>query len=459
MQIRYRITLMYTMIVTIIVLLLCFSIYFFSYENRNSQFNNRLAQKAIGVSELLWTYNVAPELIKDINHTSPSALAHKCIIVYDDHFQSIFNYYDQKSDSVSIPVSILKRSINRKPHFFKINHKDAVSIWLNRHGKDYIFVVAAYDEDRADWLPKLRLILFSSFIISISIVIISGYFFSVNLVRAISILKEKIDHISSKEFSPRLTTGSGKDELQRLAITINNLLDRLQSSFDTQRGFIDNASHELSTPLASIGSQLDVVLQKERTNEEYRAVLKSVKDDVRRLGFLVRSLLEIAKISGSAKGIELAVVRIDELLMRMPGELKKIKPSYDVKLLFDELPDDEEDLIIYGNEELLFTALKNIAHNACKFSQDQTAIITLHAKDGNILVKIKDNGPGIKNEDFVKIFQPFYRSPDVTNLVSGTGLGLPLANQIIKLYGGTIRIESAIGKGTTFTVTLKTKNP
>src|SRR5690606_14477599 len=139
-------------------------------------------------------------------------------------------------------------------------------------------------------------ILIASFIVSLVIVVVSGYIFSLKLVGSISDLTHRINRISSKEFSQRLYAGNEQDELQKLAATINALLDRLESSFNTQRRFIDNASHELSTPLASIGSQIDVALQRERRNEDYRAVLRSVYEDTQRLNLLVRSLLEIAKV-------------------------------------------------------------------------------------------------------------------------------------------------------------------
>src|SRR5690606_2931165 len=175
---------------------------------------------------------------------------------------------------------------------------------------NYIVVAAAYDSDRVDWLNKLKLILVVCLLLSVVMVLFTGYIFSLSLIRALSEFTHKIKHISSEKFSLRLDTGKGKDELQKLAITINDLLDRLQASFNLQRRFIDNASHELSTPLASIASQMDVALQRDRSSDEYKKALLSMNDDVKRLSMLVRSLLGIAKVSGSMGGTELTSVRI-----------------------------------------------------------------------------------------------------------------------------------------------------
>ena len=179
-----------------------------------------------------------------------------------------------------------------------------------------------------------------------------------------------------------------------------------------------------------------------------------MNDDVRRLSMLVRSLLEIAKVSGSMGGTELTSVRIDELLMRIPAELKKISPMYDVQLEFDELPEDEKSLIIYGNEHLLYSSIKNIVHNACKFSEDKKSSMILSFTKERIIISIIDTGPGISEHDMKHIFQPFYRSNRHESYIKGAGLGLSLAHRIIGLHKGDIRVKSELGKGTTFIITL-----
>lgn len=454
MQIKYRITLAYTIIVTIILLFLCYFIYFFSEQNRVSQFEDRLVRKAQSTADLLWYYKMENNLIKQINRTSPSSLLKKSINVYDTNFNLIFCYYDSPEDSVYITPDILEKGLKAKNYFFNIDSKQAVVTVIKHGGQKNIVVSAAYDGDKVEWLSKLQLILTISFFLSVTIVVITGYIFSLGLVRSISVLTNRINQISSQDFSKRLDSGSGRDELQQLAVTINNLLDRLQSSFDTQRRFIDNASHELSTPLASIGSQIDVSLQRARTPDEYRNTLASVNDDVRRLSTLVKSLLEIAKISGVASGLELLPIRVDEVLMNMPSEMKKIDNRNEVKLIFGDLPDDEDKLLVLGNEVLLHSVFKNIIHNACKYSNNKTAIVTLSFADDIIKVSIEDHGPGIAEEEHERIFQPFYRSSDINDRISGSGLGLALATYIVRLYGGIIELDSQLGKGSTFTIYL-----
>lgn len=455
MLIRNRITLVYTLIVTIILSVLCTAIYIFSYTSRVEQFKERLKRKALSTAALIKSNEIGPDLIKEMNRVSNSGLSYKSVDLFDFSYNETFSYNDDRQDTLVVTGDILQKTKANKIYFFKDGFREAVAIEYKEANYNYIIVVAAYDEERVEWLSRLRIILAICFVCSISIVVISGYVFSVGLIKPINELTDKINHISSADLSKRLDTGNGKNELQQLATTINELLNRLQQSFETQRRFIDNASHELSTPLASISSQLDVALQRDRSNDEYRNVLGSVNDDVKNLSMLVKSLLEIAKVSGSPKGIELSSVRVDELLLHLPGDMKKINSQYSVKLLFDEFPENEEAVMVYGNEYLLYSAIKNIVHNACKFSGNHTAIVKLKFDQDNIIVLIEDNGPGISRSEYENIFQPFYRSKALLNKVPGSGLGLPLADHIVRMYDGTIEVASQPGEGSTFIITLK----
>jgi signal transduction histidine kinase len=243
-----------------------------------------------------------------------------------------------------------------------------------------------------------------------------------------------------------------KDEWFYLSDTLNSLLNRLQESFDLQKRFISNASHELSTPLTSISSQLEVSLQRERDAAEYREVMKSVHQDVLQMSKLTRTLLDFAKAAGTRAGIEIKLFRIDEVLLRLPAEIDKISHTCSLSFGFDSMPDEENKLLVYGNEELLFTAIKNIVINACKYS-DGTAIVKLGVEEELIQISVEDNGTGIPENELQHIFQPFYRVDDKKEK-DGFGLGLSLASQIIKLHKGEIKVASQKDVGSCFKILL-----
>ena len=151
--------------------------------------------------------------------------------------------------------------------------------------------------------------------------------------------------------------------------------------------------------------------------------------------------------------MELNLIRIDEILMRLPGEITKLDMNYSVKIDFVQLPENEAKLLVFGNAELLFTAIKNVVTNACKYSNNRLAKIELSVADTEIIIAIEDNGKGIAENELKNIFQPFYRTEDSRATV-GFGVGLPLVNRIVKLHKGHISVKSTVGNGTTFFIKL-----
>jgi signal transduction histidine kinase len=219
-----------------------------------------------------------------------------------------------------------------------------------------------------------------------------------------------------------------------------------------QRRFISNASHELSTPLTSISSQLDVTLQKGRSIEEYKQVIQSVHEDVQQMQQLTKSLLEIAK-TGTQGSIELSEVRIDEVLLKVTADVQKNSEAYKVILQFGDFPDDERAFLVFGNIDLLYSSLRNIADNGCKFSFDHHVMVNLLFENDNVIVQFKNYGDTITKEEAEHIFQPFYRSANASP-IEGFGLGLPLAKRIINLHKGDITVHSSPETGTVFTIIL-----
>jgi signal transduction histidine kinase len=186
--------------------------------------------------------------------------------------------------------------------------------------------------------------------------------------------------------------------------------------------------------------------------------MESVLQDVHHMNRLVQTLLKFATASGNAGGLNIDLVRVDEILMRLPAEMQKLDKSYSVSLSFDDLPEEEEKLLVFGNEELLFSAIKNIVSNGCKYSTDHHTSVSLAIKPRHLIVKVEDKGIGMEEKELENIFQPFYRIPDTSN-IKGFGLGLSLANRIIKLHKGSIDVQSQPNKGTLFTISLPVARP
>jgi len=456
MPVKLRITLLFCLIVFVILAMVCATVFYFSYTEQTRNIRTRLTNRAITLARLLGQSQVFDQnLIRKIDSSTMLAMKDKTFQAYDYLNNKIYSYSDAQVDTLKIDTTILDDARVKGTIYFKIGNKEAVAYHYVNPNTRLVAITAAYDEEGKNKIRTLSNILWFSFLSGILIAFAGGYFFSDRLMRPIKKIADDINDISAHNLSGRISTGLVKDEWHYLSETLNRLLNRLQDSFETQRRFVSNASHELSTPLTAISSQLEVSLQKSREAQQYRHVMESVYQDVRHLSKLTQTLLEFAQASGDPGGLNILPVRMDEILMSLPAEMKKSNPDYLVVLSFDDMPADEHKLIVFGNAELLFTAIKNIVSNACKYSDDHKAIIKLKAEGETIAIAIIDKGMGISEPELKYIFQPFYRVNSATPQ-SGFGLGLSLANRIIKLHKGNITVSSTPGQGTDFLITLPT---
>lgn len=460
MPVKIRITLLFTLLVVTILTLVCASVYYFSYTNRIKDIQTRLINRAITTGRLLGQGGIFDQkLIRKIDASTSVAMKDKVIEAYDPYDKRIYRYSDDPSDSIRTSRSIIDKARvkdgSRAWIYFTDQGKDAIAYYYTDENARMVIIAGAYDEAGNEKLRHLRLVLSLSFIGGILISIVGGYLFSISLLHPLRRIADEVNEISARNLTRRIRSASStqKDEWHYLSDTLNQLLNRLQESFEIQGRFISNASHELSTPLTSISSQLEVSLQRVRSIEEYRKVIQSVYQDTQQLNKLTQTLLEFARASGTASGLEIDLIRIDEILLRLPGEISKTNSLFSVILDFDRLPEIEEELLVFGNEELLFTAIKNVVSNACKYSDDHRAIVRLSVQAKEISITVEDQGTGIGEEEWERIFQPFYRADNDTS-VPGFGLGLSLARRIIQLHKGWITVDSIIGKGSVFLIRL-----
>jgi two-component system sensor histidine kinase ArlS len=462
MPVKIRITLLFTLLVVGILTLVCGSVYYFSYTNRIADIRTRLVNRAITTGRLLRRGGVFDQdLIRKIDESTSMAISDKVVEAYDTSGKKVYLFSDDAATPFSTDRSIIDRAKRATGEiYFTQGNRDVIALFYNE-GKegyaDFVIIAAGYDETGNEKMRHLRLVLSLSFIGGILISVVGGYLFSISLLWPIRRIADEVNEISGRNLTRRirfLASGdSAKDEWYYLSGTLNQLLNRLQESFEIQGRFIANASHELSTPLTSISSQLEVALQRVRTVEEYRQVMQSVYQDTRQLSKLTQTLLEFARASGTAAGLEIDLIRIDEVLLRLPGEILKAGASYSVTLDFDNLPEAEEELLVFGNEELLFTAIRNIVTNACKYSEDHHAVVRLMVDGKEIRISVEDKGRGISPEEREKIFQPFYRTEE-GHSIPGFGLGLSLSRRILQLHKGWISVEPAVGKGSVFYIRL-----
>jgi len=446
--------LLFTLLVTAIISLLTGSVYYFARLERVQVFEKRLKSRA--------TYNMqlyselgdsAFRFLRRMDTVSSAGMVvSRSIAIYTDDGKALYRFDIPGTRELTLSPEQLKDVRRLGEIYFTFGNLEVVAVHRETNKRDFIMVVAGHDDDGLERVETLNKILVISLVLGVFLTALVSLLFARQLLRPITQIIQEVKDISSYDLSQRIRAGTGQDEMSQLGNTFNDLLSRLQESFAIQRRFISNASHELSTPLTSVSSQVEVILQKDRSADEYKQVLFSVREDVQQMRQLTKSLLEIAK-TGSQGGIELNEVRVDEVLMKVVGDVKKLDSEYGVELDFGEFPEDEKDFVVFGNGELLYIAIKNIVENGCKYSPDRRSAVDLSFAFHKVYVKVVNRGTVIPADEISQIFQPFYRGPGTAS-IRGFGLGLALAQRIIALHKGTIYVTSDSANGTNFTIEL-----
>lgn len=447
MNIKTRLSFQFTIVVIGILLFFSALVYYFSYTSQRSKFRENLLEKAQNTAILLINVEgIDSTLLKKIHQTT-SSLAEEEIALTDSANNIIYsNQTHYLSDKI-----ILEKSFTSSPNYFSIGEKDGVSYNHTVDKKAYHVYVLAYDNSRAASLIELRTILFWSILFSVWLSITASYFFSKLAIRPISNIISQIKNINSSKLNSRLNEGRRKDEIEQLAITFNQMLSDLELVFKSQDEFVSNASHELRTPFAIMIAESDYILSKEHKSDEYMEHLSKMVDDLRKLNALLNSLLELAQLNRNNQ-IHTSPTRIDELIF---NTIQLVKTKYPGRKILPkiEYSENENDLLIEGNQGLLDIALKNLIDNACKFSNEDVEI-KISTSEKTIMVNIIDHGIGIPADEIDNIFKPFRRGRNV-KYISGFGVGLSIVAKIIELHGAKIKVVSTENEGTCFEIVFR----
>lgn len=453
MSIKNKIVLLFVALVTLIVTTGSLFVYFFNLKERQNNFRTRLKNRALitakvydGIKDNNYT------VLRRLNTATVASLYNKSITIAGFNNVHYYMFSDNPGDTLYLSEDIIAKANIEKVYFFTIKNKKAVALHYYDNNSNFVIAVAASDLDGQVYLQQAKKTLLFALVMAAGLSLLAGLVFARRLIRPIKSITREVNLITSNNLTQRIKIKSAKDELTTLAETFNQLLDRLEDSFTTQRRFISNASHELSTPLTSISSQVEVAMQKHRTPDEYREVLQSVYEDVKELQQLTHSLLDIAK-TGSQGSIDLTEVRLDEVLLKVVSDVQKQNTGFKATLNFDVLPENEKLLCIFGNANLLYIAFKNIIENGCKYADDHQSVINAVFDKSTIIIKVTNNGDVIAESDIQHIFQPFFRTQSAQNK-PGFGLGLTLTKRILSLHKGSINVESHPEKGTVFIIQL-----
>lgn len=317
------------------------------------------------------------------------------------------------------------------------------------NGKEhFVFVTAqdVYGQRKLDYELEAFI---AGWFISLVLAYYAGLFFSRKALQPVTHVVDEVNKISGENLSHRVpftkpgNTIERPDEIDELILTFNDLLKRLETSFLTQKRFVQNASHELKTPLTAIMAEVELALNRARKPEEYQRALAVVMQEAERLEQTTHGLLVLARLEESGEKSERGVIELTGLVNETVATFRTRFPSREIIL-----HPTNQVAAMYGNQLLITMAIHNILDNALKYSSS-TVEVRITKKMTEAVIEVQDTGIGIPaaEMDMDKILTPLWRATNV-GVISGSGLGLPLVDRIVKVHHGSLKIVSEEGKGT-----------
>ena len=284
---------------------------------------------------------------------------------------------------------------------------------------------------------------------------IGGLFLASRVLKPVEQITQTAQQIEESDLSQRIAV-KNDDELGRLASTLNDMIARLEEAFNRQRQFTADASHELRTPLAIMQAEATLALSKERTEAEYKKSLETISQESTYMSSVIGKLLFLARSDAGKEQLNFEDVDLKDLITGLSTNVEALAQDKGIKFTIDA----QESLVVSGDKVKLRQLFINILENAVRYTPaDGNISVSLVRKDGSALATISDTGIGIPPEHLPHIFERFYRVDKARSRSDGgVGLGMAIAKYIADSHSGKIEVESQIGKGTTFIITIPMKN-
>ncbi len=278
-----------------------------------------------------------------------------------------------------------------------------------------------------------------------------GVFLARRALKPVDQIAQTALEIEGTDLSQRIKVDT-KDELGRLASTINQMIERLEKAFKRQQQFTGDASHELRTPLAVIEAESTLALERERSPKEYRQSLETVVQETEHMSTIIDQLLALARADAGKEQLTFEEIQLDELLRDVASDADVLCREKGLEFEFGSI----EDVTVRGDNSGLRQLFLNLLNNSIRYTSAGGTISISLIKEGNqAIASVTDTGIGIPEEDILLVFERFYRVDKARSRDDGgSGLGLAICKHIAEVHGGSVEVASRQGKGSTFSVYL-----
>lgn len=451
MLIRTKLLLRFSLLVLLIQLLVAAFVYWFYASSRELRFADRLrAEAELSARLLVRQRNLNPAFLRTYHPRDVPNMAGEQLTIFDPAGRLLYTSAD--SQSLALHRSILPRVHPNRPVHFADDDGETVGLDYNHDGQYYTVFAGGVDDDGLQQLARLRLILLLGTLGALGLSVLAGWHFAGLALHPMGAVVAQVQRITAERLSLRVDEGNGTDEIAQLASTFNRMLNGLEEAFTAQKTFVSHASHELRTPLATLLGTLETAAAYDRALPDAQASIAVAVAELRKLIALSNGLLALAQADESTFRGE--TVRLDECLVQALHHCHAKYPALPVQLTFGTLPEEIEQVFaVRGNAELLTTALLNLLDNALKFSEQPVTVELGYVDAATLRLRVTDTGPGLAPEELSRAFEPLYRGTSSLHR-PGHGIGLAVAQKVVRLHGGQLTLTATPGRGATATVLL-----
>jgi len=453
-SVRLRLTLWYVLLLAIILAAFSAGIYLTLRHNLYANLDDSIQNRANILLDIVRYEGNRPSLAGVVSSNDPNQ-GESFVRVFDASGELSFDGSavagDVPIDRRAVESALVGKTITRS-----VNVGEAFRVRtlpIERDGRiSGVLEVGLSEGDLSETLQALLLIVGVAYPVTLLVASVGGVFLAERALAPVDRVTRLARRMSAEDLGQRLNLRLPDDEVGRLAHTFDEMIARLDDAFRRQRQFTADASHELRTPLTAMKGQVEVALSRPREAAAYREVLQAVNEEVDRLIRLVGSLLTLAKADAGQIPIACEAVNLGELIAAAVEQVRPVARQRDLEVRVEHGPD----VTLEADEDLLLQLLLNLLDNAVKYTPAGGQVTVGWNVDGrHVDLRIRDTGIGIASEHLPHIFDRFYRADKARSRAEGgAGLGLSICRWIVEAHGGSISVESALGKGTAFTVKL-----
>jgi len=445
-SIKFQLTTLYLLVILLLIIVFSALSYVLLYYNLKQNFDNSLHIRTIAVRNSLTTLG---------SSIGPNDQLSEIVLLFNAD-QTLIQAFGPNITIEGLN-EVVMQALMGEERYFNAKTIDGQEIrffaspYTTATERYAILVGRSTSENNNILYSYIRILLISGGFLTL-VAGLAGFMLANRVLKPVDKITRTAKEIGQKDLRRRITVYNSKDELSRLASTLNQMFERLELAFDRQRQFTADVSHELRNPLSVIKAETTLSLEEDRDKDDYRKSLDIVSSAANHMSALVDKLLFLARSDAGKEPLNFQDVNIKELLVELSSDVEILTRDKGLEYNLEPV----EAVTIKGDRVKLKQLLINLLENAIKYTPAPGKInLSAVIKGKNLEVAVKDTGPDIPPEHLPYIFQRFYRVNKARSRSDGgVGLGLAIARSIAEAHRGSISVETMVNQGSTFKVLL-----